>query len=136
KNDASLRRHHPEAIAVAVERDSDFRALLFHPGNQVFEVLGMGRIGMVVGKAPVDLAVELVYLATQAPVEVACRRASDAVAAVDRNPHRARKTHVRDDAVQIRLADVHAAVAARAPDELARLDPPAAAPGRLARRRG
>jgi hypothetical protein len=46
---------------------------------------------MVVGKVPVDLAVELQYLAAEAPVELGGRRAGDPVAAVDRDARAVRR---------------------------------------------
>ena len=90
---------------------------------------------MVIGKAPVDFAVELEYLAAQASVELAGGGAGDAVAAVDRDLHGPRKPHIRHDPLQIGFANVGAAMTPGTPRELAGYDAPAQPLHVLARER-
>src|SRR5438128_3845595 len=125
KDNLPLGGHHAQPVAVAIESKPDLTALPLHQGNQILEVLRVGRIGVMIGKAAIDLAVELQHFAAESAVELARSGAGAAVAAVDRDVHGTRKPHVRSDAVQVSFEDVGAAVPPRAAGELAGLDPPA-----------
>ena len=136
KNDLPLGGHHAQPVAVAVESEPDLTALPSHQGNQVLEVLRVGRIGMMIGKAAIDLAVELQHFAAEAAVELARRGAGDAVTAVDRDFHRAHEPYVGGNSIQIGFADVRMAVPPRAASKLAGLDPLAQPLDILARESG
>src|SRR5882762_6167925 len=123
KNDLPLGGHHAQPVAVAVESEPDFTALALHQGYQVLEVLRVGRIGMMIGKAAIDLAVELQHFAAESAIELARRGTGDAVTAVDRDFHGTRRPYVGGDAIQIGFADVDTTVPPRAASELAGLDP-------------
>ena len=79
----------------------------------------MGRIGMMIGKSAIDLAVELQYFTAEPTVELAGRGAGDAVTAVDRDFHGTRRPYVRGNAIQIGFANVGTTVAPHATSELA-----------------
>src|SRR3546814_21072515 len=50
--------HQPQAVAVAVEGDAEVAALPQHGFLKLPQVLGHRGIGMVIGKAAVDLRIE------------------------------------------------------------------------------
>src|SRR5207248_11001201 len=88
-------------------------AALYRIG-ELGEVLRLSRIGMVVREAAVDLAVELGDLAAEAPVEARRQHPGDAVAAVDRDLHRACELHVADDALDVGIEHIGLATLAAA----------------------
>ena len=45
-----------DSVGIAIERDADVRAVLLHRGDQVLEILGNRRIGMMVREGAVALA--------------------------------------------------------------------------------
>src|SRR5687768_4608630 len=47
-----------DPVRIAVERNADFRAVVFYRRNEILDVLGYGRIGMVVWEGAVALAEE------------------------------------------------------------------------------
>ena len=71
-------------------------------GDQVLQVLGLARVGMVVGEVAVDLAEQLDHLAAEGAEDAGRRGAGDAVAGVDHDLHRAGQLDVRHDAVAVR----------------------------------
>jgi hypothetical protein len=64
-DDAALPVDRADAIAVAVEGESEIEVLLRDQLLQVREVLFLGRIGMMVGEGAVDLGEERVMLTRQ-----------------------------------------------------------------------
>src|SRR6266480_6558941 len=136
KNDLPLGGYHAQPVAVAVESEPDFTALALHQGYQVLEVLRVGRIGMMIGKAAIDLAIELQHFAAESAVELARRGAGDAVTAVDRDFHRTHEPYVGGNSIQIGFADVRMAVPPRAASKLTGLDPLAQPLDILARESG
>jgi hypothetical protein len=57
-DDLAVLGHHAEAVAVAIEGQAQFGVGLAQGAPQVFEVLRLGRIGVMVGEVAVDLAVQ------------------------------------------------------------------------------
>src|SRR5581483_10504313 len=108
-DDVAVRRDHAETIAVAVESEPDVVTAAFDGFDEVGEVLRFARIGMMVRKVAVDLAIELGYVATQAAQQFGRVSAGDPVAAVDGDAHLARELDVADDAIEVGLAHVDAA---------------------------
>src|SRR5687768_15298812 len=47
-----------DPVGIAVDRNADFRAVVFYRRNEILDVLGYGRIGMVVREGAVALAEE------------------------------------------------------------------------------
>ena len=47
--------HRADAVGIAVEGDSEIGAGLAHFGDEGFEIVGNGRIGMVIGEAAVHV---------------------------------------------------------------------------------
>jgi hypothetical protein len=81
----------PEAVGIAVESQAQFAIAILHVGDKRFEIVRIGRIGVVVGEVTVHLAIEFVDLASQGSVKAASHFATHAVAAVDGNLHGARQ---------------------------------------------
>jgi hypothetical protein len=119
-----------QAVAVAVEGQAQFGVGLGQGADHVAQVLGLARVGVVVGEVAVHLAEELDHLAAQGAEQRGRRGTGHAVAAVHHDLHRPRELHVAHDAVAVGGGHVdvaHApalgALAAVAFDELAqRLD--------------
>ena len=63
-NDLTILGHHTSAIAIAIEREADFGIGLAQAANQIFEVFGVRRIGMMIWKRAIDIAEELDDLVT------------------------------------------------------------------------
>ena len=122
EDDLAVLGHDAEPVAVAVESEAELGVAGFQRPDQLDQILGLRRIGMVVGEAPVHLAVELGHFAAQAPVEPRREHAGDAVAAVDREVHAPRELHVPGDALDIGVKHVRFAALARAGLEIAALD--------------
>ena len=74
---------HADAIGIAVPRQSEIGAELQDLRLQIDDVLRILRVGQVVGKAPVRLAVELDDLAADAAKQIGSVAAGHAVAGVD-----------------------------------------------------
>src|SRR6185436_13248816 len=53
---------HPNAVGIAVERDSNVGAVLLHRRYQLFYILWNRGIGMVIGERPVTLAEQTAWL--------------------------------------------------------------------------
>src|SRR5213594_1698269 len=123
KDNLPLGCHHAQPVAVAIESKPDLTALPLHQGNQILEVLRAGRIGMMIGKAAIDLAVELQHFAAESAVELARRGAGDAVTAVDRDFHGTCEPHVGSNSIEVGFADVDTTVSPRAAGKLAGFDP-------------
>ena len=79
-----------DAVAVAVEGDADLGPVLLHGGDEVLEVLGHCRVGMVIGETAVDLGEEAAMLARQAIGQGLHGGAGGAVAGVPDDLERSR----------------------------------------------
>ena len=66
-HDPALAVDHADPIAIAVERDADLGARGGDRGDQMLEVLGHGRIGVVIGEPAVDLDEQQFMSAGQPP---------------------------------------------------------------------
>ena len=87
EDDLAVLRHHPEAVAVAVEGEAQLAAACLDAGNQVDKVLQVGRVRVMVGKIAVDVAIELLHLAAQRAEQARRDHAGDTVAAVHCDAH-------------------------------------------------
>ena len=67
----------------------------------------MGRVRMVVREVAIHLAEQLRHLAAHRAEQLRRKGACHTVAAVHGNLHRAAQLDVRDDSVDVLLADVH-----------------------------
>src|SRR5439155_13358219 len=111
--------------AVAVEGQAELALSGLQFLYQLQKILGLRRIRMVVRKAPVHFAVQLLHLAAQPPVKPRREHAGDAVAAIDRDAKRTRQPYVARDALDVRIEDVGGAALAASLAWLSRLDPAA-----------
>ena len=110
---------HAEAVAIAIKGQPQFGIQRAHGGNQVLQVFGFGRVGMMVRELAVHVAKEFGDLAAQRAEQLRRHRPRHAVAAVDDDAHRAREAHIRSDARQIRGQHVGGFPRARAVGEIA-----------------
>jgi hypothetical protein len=85
-DDAALAVDRADPVAVAVEGHSEIEALLRDETPQVGQILLLGRIGMMVGKVPVDLGVEREVLPWEPGDERLERGSRRAVARVPADP--------------------------------------------------
>ncbi len=90
-----------EAIPVAVPRDPDVGPDRLHPRLERLQVLGHGRIGVVVRERPVDVAEQRIRRKTKGPQRRDAERPGRPVARVDDDPqirprHARRRLHARD----------------------------------------
>ena len=111
-DDRAVFRDDAEPVAVAVEREADLGVAELHDTDQLGEVLGLARIGMVVREVAVDLRVHLVHGAAERAQDAGRRRARDAVAGVDGDRHRPLEPAVAHDARRVLGQDVHRGAAA------------------------
>src|SRR5207245_8549621 len=100
-----------EPFAVAVERQPQLSAGRRQRTDQILQVLGLRRVGMVMREVAIDFTEKLGHVATETTKQRRCKRTGDAVAAVDRYLHRTRERDIAGDAVEISGGDVAAAVA-------------------------
>nr|GEU28095.1 hypothetical protein [Tanacetum cinerariifolium] len=112
-NDLAILGHQAQAVAVAVEGQADLGVGFLQAADQVLQVFRMGRIGVVIGERAVHFAEQLDHFAAHAAIQVAGKRASHAVAAIDGDLDRTRQLDVANDAFQVLGADVMGAVVAR-----------------------
>src|SRR6185437_12951259 len=103
------RRDDAEPVAVAVESEPELAIALAEPAYQVLQVGGLRWIGMMIRKAPVDVAEEQGDVAAEPPVEVGRECAGNAVAAIDGDAHRPREMNVAGDAIEVCRCDVRGA---------------------------
>ena len=97
---------HADAVAVAVEGEAQLRVRVCEQRNEVREVLRLGRVGVVVGKAPVDFRIQRGDFAAELPEEPWCNVARHAVAAIDRDLHRPGELHVTHNPLQVGVRDL------------------------------
>ncbi len=131
-DDLAVLGHHPETVAVAVEGQAEFGIGLAQAADQVLEILGMRGVRVVVREGAIDVAEQFDDVAAERAVQPRRDRATDAIAAVDRDLHRPGQLHVADDTRQVlldhlglpQLARLIGALEAAVLDPLAqRLDP-------------
>ena len=87
----ALAVHRADPVAVAVEGDAEIELLLRDQRLEVREIGLLGRVGMMVGKAAVDIGVERVMLARQPAEQQLERRPGRAVARIPADPVGARR---------------------------------------------
>ena len=66
EDDPALAVDHADPVAVAVEADAELVAAVGHLADQVDQVVRLGRVGVVVGEAAVDLGEQALVAAGQA----------------------------------------------------------------------
>src|SRR5690606_21750919 len=93
--------------------------------DELHQILWLRRVGMVVGKGAVDLAIELRHLAAETPVEARRQHAGHAIAAIDRYVEGTCELHVARDALHVGIEHACARALARARQHAAFADPPA-----------
>src|SRR3546814_11171343 len=71
----------------SIEGQAQLAVVFLYVLDQVLQVARVGRVGVMVGKASVDLAVQLVDLAAQGAEQARRHRAANPVAAVDGDLH-------------------------------------------------
>ena len=101
--------HNAQAVAVTIKGQAKLSARAGQGGDQVFQIFRFARVGVVVGKLPIDLAEQFDDLAAQGTKNPRRRSARHAIATVDHDLHRPSQTHIAQDAVGIRLDQVHQA---------------------------
>ena len=85
-------QEHP--VGVAVEGQTHIGTRIQHPGLQVAEVLGLDRIGRMVGKRAVQLRIKKVQLEGQTCKDGGNDQATHAVSRVDHYPEGPQGLHV------------------------------------------
>ncbi len=95
-----------DAVTIAVEGDTDLGPVLRDGGDEMLEVLGQGRVGMVVGEAPVDLREEAAMPARQPVGQRLHGGAGGAVAGVPDDAERPGAVIVLEQARHVALEDV------------------------------
>ena len=90
-----------QAVAVAVKGQAKFGVAGLQRLDQVLQILGLARVGMVVGKVAVHFAEQLSHLAAQRPEHRWRRGAGHAVARVNDDFHRPLQLQIRDDALDV-----------------------------------
>ena len=106
-------RDHAQPVAVAVEGQAQLTVGIGHAVDQVAQVLGFGRIGMVIGKGAVHLAEQLGHFAAECAEQLRRHGASHAIAAVDGDLHGAGEFHAAGHACDIGLHQVQLPARAR-----------------------
>src|SRR5690606_35971308 len=86
--------HDSQAIGVAVKCKAYLAVCVLYMSDEVLQVGGVGGVGVVIGKPPIDLAVQFVDLATQGTEQLGRNSASDAVSTIDGNFHGARQLDI------------------------------------------
>ena len=95
-DDGPLAVDHAETIPVPVEREPHIRLVPAHRCDQILQVRGHARVGVVVRKIAVDLAMELHHVVPERPEQSRCDVSRHAVAAVDDDPSGFVTGHGRD----------------------------------------
>ncbi|EXI69840.1 MAG: hypothetical protein AW08_00333 [Candidatus Accumulibacter adjunctus] len=98
-----------ETVAVTVEGEADLGPAVAQRRDQILQVFGLRRVGMVVREAAVDGAEQFDEFATEGPEELRRDATGDAVAAVDGDLHRPCQADVAADPRQVRRLHVGAA---------------------------
>ena len=101
--------HNTQAVAVTIKGQAKLSARAGQGGDQVFQIFRFARVGVVVGKLPIDLAEQLDNLAAQGAKNPRRRSTRHAIATVDHDFHGPRQTHIPKNAIAVRLEDVHQA---------------------------
>src|SRR5205814_1931089 len=105
-DDLTVLVHHADAVGVAVERDADLGSVLLHGRDEVLEVLGDGRIRMVIWKRAIALAKKPATSDAQLLDELRRHERASAVTAIVHDTDRpAQRTNALEDVGNIRLDD-------------------------------
>ena len=86
-DDPAARVHHAEAVAVAVKGKADIGALGLDFVNQGPQIFRLTRVRVMIGKAPVNIAIQLYHLMPQHAEQLRGDHARGPVAAIDHNLH-------------------------------------------------
>jgi hypothetical protein len=111
-DDVAFFGDHTEAVAVAVESQTDFGIGGGQRVDYVLQVFRLGWIWMVVREGAIHFAEQFAHLAIEAAVQHRRKCAGNAVAAVHHDIQRTLQVQVGDDAVEVFLNDVVFAVTA------------------------
>ena len=98
--------HHAQPVAVAIKGQADLAVGLGQTADQVLKIFGMRRIGMMVGEVAIDLGEKLGHFAAERLEELRRKRTGHAVAAVDRDLHRARELHITQNFREVLTSDI------------------------------
>ena len=95
----AVARDHAQPVAVPIEGQADVRMTGLHLADQVAQVLGMGRIGVMVREMPVHLAVQLGEIRdAQRPQQRRCHRTRHAIASIHHHLQGAGQLHLASNA--------------------------------------
>src|SRR3972149_10496182 len=108
-DDVAIGRDHAEAIAVAIESETDVIAAAAHGINEFDEIFRFARIGVMIWKVSIDLAIEFGHVRAKASKQFRRVRPGDAVAAIDGDAHLAGEFDVAGYAIEIGAAHVRVA---------------------------
>jgi hypothetical protein len=111
-----------DAVAVAIERDSQFGAILLHGGDQMRQILGNGGVGVMIRKAAVHVEEQLRGLDVQFSRDPFHDRAGRAIARVEHDFDAAVEMKLRGDLFHIGRHHIGGLFGARAAQEVAFLD--------------
>src|SRR6476620_949242 len=114
KDDLARFSDDAKAIAVAIKSETDLAIAVTQGGNEILQISGHGRIGMMVGERTIDIAKQLGDVAAEPAVQLGRRRASNAIAAVDCNLQRTRERDVVRNPTKIFFANIFFAIVTRA----------------------
>ena len=92
-------RDHAQPVAVPIESQADIGIAGLHLTDQVTQVLGVGRIGVMVREMPVHLAIQLGEIRdAQRPQQRRCHRTRHAVACIHHHLQGAGQLHLAGNA--------------------------------------
>ena len=95
----AVARDHAQPVAVPIESQADVRMTGLHLTDQVAQVLGVRRIGVMVREMPVHLAVQLGEIRdAQRPQQRRCHRARHAIAGIHHHIQGAGQLHLASNA--------------------------------------
>src|SRR5690606_30255830 len=112
-DDFARRSDHAKAVGIAVESQAKLAVVVLYVPDKVLQVVGIGRVGVVVGEGAVDVAVQFVDLATQCAVQARSYGAAHAIAAVDGDFHGTRKNDGVTDVLDIGIEQLQLVLGAR-----------------------
>ena len=95
-----------ETITIAIEGQTEICTLLAHGGNQVDQIVRLGRIGVVIGECAVDFAVEFGHLRAQGTQHARTEFTRHAVAGIYDDTQGTSQLDIRGDAIDIVLRDI------------------------------
>ena len=107
-----------DPVAVTVEADADIAAMLRHRALQVDQILGHGRIGVVIGEVAVDLVEQQDMLTRQPRGQPTQNLPGRTIAGIPGDLQRPLTVIVLQQPVDIGVLDIERPFAARAFDEI------------------